>query len=448
MPSLWRETCGGVAVYTAVFLAFAAGAGTLAVDFGRLVVLRGQMQDYADSAALAGAAQLDGRAGARERARRVITEAIAARSAIGGDGGDFALQAIDFYSALDPEAVAASDQDALFVEVTLEPRSVDLLLQPALDAVSGGTSATARNVAAAATAKPSPFICHAPPLMLCDLAEADPALDLMDPANAGRQVRLKEPQGGDGTIAPGNFGLLALPDGSSGANDIGDALAAVAPPDCYALDLTTATGSMTNQVRNGLNTRFFGPEPAPDVINFPRDDALTADADAKIGDGTWDREGYWLDKHGSALPAALDGATRYQAYLYELGLTFARNGARTVYPADGALPAGFTRVVPPGADVPVAADPADADDPDHDGEPDSAPAANGQARRLLEVPLLRCEAEGVHGHGTYPSEGRFVEMFVTETALQPPGAAIYGEVVRPLATTNDPDFHANVRLVR
>ncbi len=277
-------------------------------------------------------------------------------------------------------------------------------------------------------------------------------LDLTLPEHSGKQVRLKEPLAGGGTVAPGNFGLLALPDGSAGANDIQAALAAVTPADCYTLDVTTATGSKTNKVINGINARFDLPGglpyPAPNVINYPRDASLIADPTRKLGLGDWDRNAYWLAKHGTALPAELQDASRYQVYLYELGETYARNGMRTIFPVTGSLPAGFALIVPPGPNVPVAANPTNANDPNFDGVPSRTVAANGQARRLVQVPLLQCIAEGVHGHGTYPTGGKYVEVFITEASTAAPEAAIYGEVVRAVTPSTNPDFHANVRLIR
>ena len=224
------------------------------------------------------------------------------------------------------------------------------------------------------------------------------------------------------------------------------------PENCYSLDVTTATGSKTEKVRAGMNARFDvasgWPFPAPDVINYPRDDTLIADAAALAGDGVWDISGYWQDKHGVAPPPALADASRYQAYLYELGLEFARNGRRTIYPFDGTLPEGFTVVSPDAEDIPVALDPANSDDPDFDGVATGEIAANGPARRLVQVPLLQCVAQGIGGHASYPTDGKYVELFITESVGAPPEAAIYAEVVRPLTPANNPDFHANVRLVR
>jgi len=75
-------------------------------------------------------------------------------------------------------------------------------------------------------------------------------------------------------------------------------------------------------------------------------------------------------------------------------------------------------------------------------------ASNGYARRLMNVAVLDCIAEDVRGTGTYPTNGRYIEMFITEYVPEPPDAAIFGEVVRPLTSLFSPDFHANVRLVK
>ena len=202
-----------------------------------------------------------------------------------------------------------------------------MLFQPLLNSISGSVLSTTSSFGAVATARIDPFICHAPPLMMCDLVEAGSGWGLTQPENIGRQVRLKEAQNAGGPLAPGNYGLLSLPDGSTGASDIEAALAALAavePDDCYTLDVTTSTGSKTQKVRDGINARFDvasgWPFPAPNVINFLRDNGLIADSDALIGDGSWDIAAYWMEKHGFAAPPVLADASRYQAYLYELGL--------------------------------------------------------------------------------------------------------------------------------
>jgi hypothetical protein len=454
MKSLFHDESGGVLAYGAVFGALALGMAALSTDIGRMSVLRSQMQNRADAGAMGGAVQLDGKDGARVRAQAVAVDAISAQSAIAGNGAELSVSAINFYSTYGASAVAAaSDLDAKFIEVILTPKRVNFMFEPVMRFI-GGTGVAFADMGARAVAGPKPFICHAPPLMMCNPGELDPSLDPNLPANFGRQIVLKEAQAGGGAWAPGNFGLLALPDGSVGANDIQGALAAVQPQDCYTLDVTTATGSKTDKVKNGINTRFdlYGSNPAPNVISYPRDADIIAGTAQQMGNGDWNPAAYWSAKHsGAALPVELTGASRYQIYLYEQGLSFARNLAQprqTMYPAPADLPAGYELVVPPGAAVPVAALPENANNPDYDGVPSQAVAANGQARRIVKVAILNCVAEGVNGHGTYPTNGNYVELFITEHVKDPPNAAIYSEIVHPLTSFTSPDYHSNVRLVR
>lgn len=443
---------GGVVTYAALAATLGIGSGAVAIDFGRLELLRTQMQHAADSSAIAAVTLLNGSDGARDRATAVATNSMQKISTMvgGSAGAELSVAGVQFYSQYNPPVAATSDLDAKVVEVTLAPQTANLLLGPVLSLMSGSVLDT-WTLNAKAAAQIRPFVCHAPPLMMCDLREDDPAKDPTLAANIGKQVRLKEPEGTKATWVPGNFGLLALPDGSSGATDIEAALAAVEPQDCYQIDVITATGSKTNKVKEGINTRFdistMSDPPAPNVINYPRDATLISSTTERLGNGVWDSAGYWTAKHGGSVPAALVGASRYQVYLYELGLTFARKGKETLYPIPGGgIPTGFTEVDPPAASVPVNG--AHSTDPDYDGVPQHTPASNGEARRRVQVALLQCIADEVKGHGEYPTYGKYVEMFITETVKDPPNAAIYGEIIRSMTTATDPSFHANATLVK
>ena len=435
--------------YSAFFIVFAIGLGALTIDVGRMTVLRSQMQDRADAGAMAAAVQLDGRSGAQARATAVAMNAMSQMSGIPGDGQVLNVQTVNFYSEFGEASVAATgDDDSKFVEVILEPRRVNFFLEPVLNP-SGADHY--KNLAARAVAAANPFICEAPPLMICDLGEVDPTMDPALEANIGRQIVLKPPPGGNTAWGPGNYGLLALPDGSIGANDIEGALAAVQPEDCYSLDVTTAPGVKTKKVKDGINARFDLPGglpyPAPDVINYPKDVEIEADPTVMMGSGNWPLGGlggYWAAKHdGTSLPNDLLDASRYQVYLYEQGLQFGRNGRQTIYPVNGALPAGYTLVSPAGQSIPE--DAANPDDPNYDGVPSQTVAANGYQRRLIEVAVLQCAADGVRGSHTYPTNGHFLEVFITESVED---KNIYGEIVRALSPSNDPNFHANVKLVQ
>ena len=461
-----REEGAGVAAYVAMAAFTAIGAGAVAVDFGRAAVLRTQMQNAADARAMAAAAQLDGRDGARERATTVAKDLMDSVTAIAADKRDLKIENPVFYSQYTPTKVlATTDQNALVVEVTLEARSVDYFFSPILKFVGSGTPLETQTLVTQAAAQPQPFICHAPPLMICDYGDKgggvhDDDADLRNVAHAGKQVRLKE-QGAGGTWAPGNFGLLALPDGSSGASDLEAALAALSPEDCYSLDVKTATGSKTEKILNAVNSRFDitcnpWPYPAYNVISYPRDTELITDVNQKLGSGNWNLNGSWAAKHGGAMtPSDLTGATRYQTYLYELGLSYARNGKQSIYPVPAAMPSGFTVVTPPPSpSVPLAANPVNEHDPNYDGKPrPSRPPyyndpTKDYARRLVHVVQLQCASNGVKGKHDYPTQANYIEMFITEYMASPPQAHLYGEVVRAITPTNSPEFHANVRLIR
>ena len=468
MRKFIHDRSGGALVYGSFAMMLLVGATLLAFDIGRLTVLRTEMQNRADAGAMGGAAYLNGSTGARTRAETVARQAMFEASPIPGDDSELDVSTVKFFSQYFPTGVeATTDLEAVYIEVILEPRRVDYFFGPLLSLLTGTGTPASGDMHAIAVAGPDPYICNAPPLMICSLAEEDPSLDFFDPVSGdthiGKQIVLKEPQGGNATMAPGNFGLLALPDGSLGANDIEDALAAVEPNECYTLDVTTAPGSKTNKVKEGINARFDlpgngFPYPAPNVKTYTRDSAVAADPqNVKIGAGDWgldDIGGYWDTHHGTVLPADLAGASRYQVYLYELGLPYLRDGKKTVHP----VPPGYDPLAPPAeyatydhVEPAAASIPADAsfpDDPNYDGVPSETVASNGFARRLMTVAVLDCIADDVRGTGTYPSYGRYIDMFITEYVPDPPDAAIFGEVVQPVTSLFSPDFHANVRLVK
>ncbi|MHA1598560.1 MAG: hypothetical protein ACTSV1_07540, partial [Alphaproteobacteria bacterium] len=58
-----------------------------------------------------------------------------------------------------------------------------------------------------------------------------------------------------------------------------------------------------------------------------------------------------------------------------------------------------------------------------------------------------CQSEGVKGSHEYPTNGNYLEMFITEAVDGAPEGGIYAEIVRTLTPSNDPNFYANVKLV-
>lgn len=451
--NLARDVRGAVSVYVAMGSILVLAFGALAVDVGRLAVLRNQMQSMADSVALAGANELDGAPGAQARATQAAFFALSKDSGLAQGWNGISPMQVHFLSSVSPEIAATSDDDSYFMRVELMPQLTNFFFTPFIRMMTGeapGPWSDLALVQSTATAHREAIACNMPPFMVCDPTESNPSASLFDAANAGRAFRVK---GGDGNggFAPGQFGLICPGDDSNcGASAIGDALEAINPDYCVSNIVTTAPGQRMNQVRNGVNSRFDTAQgrnnPAPNVMNYPHDKSYNAEG---LGGADWDRDAYWSDKHGGTLPLELDGASRFQVYLYELGESFARNGMQTVYPLGTTpLPPGFTRVEPPGKSIPVAKNPRDRANPDHDGVPQSA-ALQNPMRRVFTAAVLKCQADGVKGSGEYATRGRFVNLFFFRTAGTGSDASIYAEVIGG----QEPDgpigmFRSNPRLVQ
>jgi hypothetical protein len=435
----WRDTRGATAMYVAFAGTLALGGGALSLDIGRLVVLKAQMQNAADSAALSGATQLDGRPGALDRATALAQDAIRHSSRLADGGGDLTIASIAFYSDFAAGTTTMDDDKATVVQVVLVPQNISMVLQPLFERISnsaGGVSSVTLNAQAAA--ERSPVVCEAPPLMICNPGESSAGDDLLNESNAGRQLLVKA--GGGGSISAGNFGLLCPSSGNCGASDVAAAMADN-PGSCYGSRVETSPGAQTGPARNGGNARFgtgslSGSYPAaPNIMSYARDSDLAADTSIKLGNGVWDPSDYWATRHaGEAEPADLADYTRYQMYLYELGETFYRNGGRTIYPTDGiSLPSGYTEVSGAGP-LPAA------------GSPPGG-STSDPLRRVLKAAVLDCSALGVQGAGTYSTFGRYVEVFLTEAVSSPPDADIYGELVGPLVQEYSGDYPLNVQLI-
>ncbi|MFQ5973789.1 MAG: pilus assembly protein TadG-related protein, partial [Alphaproteobacteria bacterium] len=246
-----------MAVYVAAVGTLLIGMGVIGLDVGRMAVLRSQMQNAADAAAMSAAGQLDGLDKARARATDVATDGLVNATGLANGVGEFVIQDTEFFREIVSTAVpSTSDADANFVRVTLEPRDIDLHFRPVLNLLTGGYASSTATLAATATAGGAPVMCHIPPLMMCNMDEdLGPGYDLLDPSHRGKQVVMKEGPGG-GAFAPGNYGTLCTPAGDCGASAVGDALANPDPQMCYTDVLTTAPGVKTQETRRGMNARM------------------------------------------------------------------------------------------------------------------------------------------------------------------------------------------------
>ena len=182
MRSLLKDEQGATAVFLSFLTIFGIGAAALVIDIGQMTVLKTQMQNRADASAMAAARYLNSTPDARSRAEAVARHAAQAGSAWSTNGASLVVDQVLFYASYGSTPVLAqTDFDAKFVEVRLQPRQVSFFFRPVLDhffsasATATASASTTALVHAHAVAGSDPFICHAPPLMICDPEENDPS---------------------------------------------------------------------------------------------------------------------------------------------------------------------------------------------------------------------------------------------------------------------------------
>lgn len=447
-----------VAILAVVIIAIAA----LILDIGRVLVLRADMQAAADAAALAAAMELDGRSDAVDRARE------AARNLLDHEGrfarvrdllgeGGLPDDAITFFCTvgalndIDPEAPGYSSfcsgietepgkysiarvEEAHYVRVRLdstmateEGRYVtDLIFLPVLRAF-GDDALTWVGLNAEALAGRNYYVCNYPPMALCDPFESS-GDRFRDRMVEGGHIELK--QQGSNQWSSGNFGFLETRDGGTGADSVSDYLADAGLTGCEPPRITTQTGSMTNKMKDAINTRFdeYGPAggftpqthpPAPNVMAYPLDTSTDL-LDARFGNGDWDFDGYWAINHPTRVKpngwSNLNRPSRWQVYNWEID-----NGA-----------------------VPVSGQP----DASHLYSGDYPPPVSNAERRLLHVAVVSCEASGLTGGKkssvVFPPDG-FAKVFLVQPAGGPPDATIFGEYIG-WSGRGDANYHVDVRL--
>jgi Flp pilus assembly protein TadG len=220
---LWRDTRGTIFPYAAILMVVFVGLGALALDGGRFMSLQTQMQGIADALAIAGARELDQRSGSRARAASAIDTLV--NNGLNGLGYSGAITHATpvFYSAL-PAATAgfggtpaASDQDAKFVAVTVNPVTLPTIMPIPFFKTGGANefSTGARAIAGfthRAVCGISPaFICN--PYETSGMSDAQAttalyaALDKNDPAYNPATARKLFRMTATNT-SPGHFGWL------------------------------------------------------------------------------------------------------------------------------------------------------------------------------------------------------------------------------------------------
>jgi Flp pilus assembly protein TadG len=134
-------------VIVALLVPVLAGGLALAIDLSRAANLQTELQDHADAIALSGATQLDNSDGSRERAIQAAAGALAlaVNSQRFGDTTETSIaidstvnvpnpgvavnQNIRFFVDLINKVDATTDEEASFIEVTIEQLVVPLCLR-------------------------------------------------------------------------------------------------------------------------------------------------------------------------------------------------------------------------------------------------------------------------------------------------------------------------------
>jgi hypothetical protein len=258
-----RDTSGAVAPLFATALIVLVSSGALAWDVSRGYAMRAELEAAADAAALAGATQLDGQSGAITRATSAAQGALVQNVKAMGDSyeanvitsssGDSIRYLTNLTDARSgtPDttgsALTATDSKAQFIEITLAPRSMGLILGmlTGIGAINGRAHAVAGYGSA---------ICKVPPMMICNPQETSTSTS-WDPSTLVGHAIVLAPAPNTGFFGPGQFGFLTV-NSSNSAALIKDGLARFPPKtECYGETATPAGGNIAS-ADDYINTRF------------------------------------------------------------------------------------------------------------------------------------------------------------------------------------------------
>jgi Flp pilus assembly protein TadG len=272
-PALLRrllaDTRGGILAFSVVLLLFVLGTGGLILDFSRVWNAQSELQAFADHAALVAAGELDGTTDAITRANAALAQLISDRQAYANQ--DVTLDASDLQATF-LRGLPATDLDddfspfvtadpalAQYVRVVVNPHTVSTLFANVLMAASGNGQVDL-DVAAAAVAGHTQFVCDISPLMFCPPSGMD--RETLRTWLPGRQIRLKA----QNFWGPGAFGLLDVnfdPNGpcgspNQGANFFRCAVAVERSiTRCFSRrGVDVRPGQAVGPSESGLNTRF------------------------------------------------------------------------------------------------------------------------------------------------------------------------------------------------
>ncbi|HEX7693110.1 MAG TPA: pilus assembly protein TadG-related protein [Sphingomonas sp.] len=256
---LWKSESGSVAPIVAISLFALIGAAGIGFDYARMAGMHTELQDAADHAALAAAAQLDGKTNARSRATTAAQSLISNLALFSNDPNDTngrsvtmgATNAIQFYQDKAKTTLATSDANAYYVLVTVDSKQAFYALTPVVAAFTSG------QVAAKAFAGVASGICKVPPVMICNPQETSTVKTFDASGLIGVGLNLVSVGNGNGGWSPGNFGYLNTHSGSNGAQGLREGLGWLTPAgDCLPQTGVDTKPGASVSVTDALNTRF------------------------------------------------------------------------------------------------------------------------------------------------------------------------------------------------
>jgi Flp pilus assembly protein TadG len=490
----FRNERGSVAPLFAVALVALIASGGLAWDISRGFALRAELEAAVDAAALAGATQLDGETNARTRAISAAQGAFVqnAQNLADTREANVAIAGTDiaFLQDLTTRAVATGDADAEFIEITLAPRSLGLVM----GAISG---ATGFNASAHAVAGYGSALCLVPPLLVCNPNEATSLTFDGDNYTGKAFVLTPSPKSKNDEWNPGNFGFL---DVGSGANAIKDAMGRFPPmTQCFGETVQTQPGNIES-ADDWFNTRFdiyqasaggFETDPAfapamntmigaqtnsgsaacnPTTVT-PSDDCSSAAADtqyvfprdcgmgtASVGSGEWNGKKYFATNHSGidpttytpAAPAAPEfGGSGWGAYGPEpvnSGPAVTTGGIVRptrfqVYNWEKAILSGAISNPAGAFSGGQALNPASGNADHARPTCNTTGAQTTPDRRMISSVIANCNLDDVKGASTVNIIAE-VDFFLTAPAKD---ASIYGEFIRATPAANSPVLNATRR---
>lgn len=413
-----------------IFVTALLGLVGLALDGSRFLLLNNDLQDMADAAALAGAAELDGTSDALTRAD-AAARTLLQNNPRWWDVAGVKIESVTFYSQLNPDVVTNDPAQASYIKVVTGSWQVAPTFLVAVGALSNNATTTSA-VAGTSFVSCAPiqsFICGA------NFPATTPS---------GAFFTLLANNDGNWASGSGNWGVLADPDCQT--PDCYTSVFARLPRACTTTKRHQQTGNaVAMNAAKGINVRFDRPQgsgdlstSAPVVIdgyisngkacsnwssaNPKQFDPVTNYSACKSGSCPLPRNLanlgiYWQNQHGTALPAGM--TTRYGAYRCELGF-------------DGCAPPKWSQTAEPAAPSCSAK---------------TLTGLDGLARRVISVGIIDTCPSGNSGDEFIIT--KYADFFLTEAADASGNTAVYAEYIQTY-TANSPGskLYKIVRLQR